>query len=74
MKFLLSSLIILFAIWVSYLALRPAPLQYQWPLVTNADESGLRSVDCWFDRDAELPPIECYDMQVPERHGASDLD
>ncbi len=72
MKFLALPLIILLAIWASYLALQTAPPQYQWPIVASDNEIGLRPVDCWFGTDVELPPIECYDMQVPERHGKPD--
>jgi pimeloyl-ACP methyl ester carboxylesterase len=42
------------------------------PLATNPNQTGFRAVDCWFEKGPGWPPVECYYMQVPERHGAPD--
>lgn len=39
----------------------------------NDDNSfGFVSADCWFIPDADLPPVECYYMLVPENHAHPD--
>jgi pimeloyl-ACP methyl ester carboxylesterase len=68
LKYLALALLILASSYAFYQALQPPDKRYHWPLVQSVDEAGLRPVDCWFGDDDGLSPVECYDMQVPERH------
>ena len=67
----MPSLAVTFAVFTALLALPPAAPQHQWPQVDSDTAVGLRAVDCWFEPDSTLPPIECYRMQVPERHDSA---
>lgn len=49
----------------------PAPGE-SFPLATGASDTGFHPVDCWFARDGDWPPVECYYMRVPESHSDPD--
>jgi len=49
----------------------PAPVQ-SFPLAAGENETGFHPVDCWFVRGGDWPPVECYYLQLPERHSAPD--
>ena len=70
MKYLALALLILISFLACYQALYQPEKRYHWPLAQGVDEVGLRPVDCWFGDNDGLPPVECYDMRVPEQHSA----
>lgn len=68
LKYLAATLLIVsLGTAACYTVLRQPVAQHSWPTVDADDATGLRPVDCWFGEGLE--PVECYQMQVPERRG-----
>jgi pimeloyl-ACP methyl ester carboxylesterase len=72
LKYLALFFLILLAAWTWYQASQQTQQVSRWPVIQANDQVGLRAVDCWFGDVGGLAPVECYDMQVRERHGAAD--
>ncbi|MFZ9036902.1 MAG: alpha/beta fold hydrolase [Gammaproteobacteria bacterium] len=72
MKYLSLGLILLLGTLACFQAWDEFQPGQSLPLATNPNQTGFRAVDCWFEKGPGWPPVECYYMQVPERHGAPD--
>jgi len=59
---------LLFAFLFSYFVLTKGNAVADYRLVTNTNSTGFIPADCWFTPDHDWPPVECFQMQVPEDH------
>ncbi len=68
MKYILIIGAVVCACFFSYFIFIKDNAVADYRLVTNANTTGFIPADCWFTPGHDWPPVECYQMQVPEDH------
>lgn len=72
MKNLLITGSLVFACLFVYFVFAKTPANAVFQQANDSNPTGFIPVDCWFLDDYDGPPVECYQMQVPEDHSRPD--